>query len=140
MIENRLFDCKNAVFRVKLGDLLTHYGGATLALARRYVSLTDSITPNRHRIGQIPAPGAHPNGENSRRKVQNVVTNSTALIVRKPNSFTLQLRLENLVLFLDVRDHIKLMPVDPACPRHEKELPRLYCIHMPKSTSKNVGS
>ncbi len=39
---------------------------------------------------------------------------ASALIVRKPNSFAFQLRLENLVLFLDVRDHIELMPVDPA--------------------------
>ncbi len=35
-------------------------------------------------------------------------------LVGEPNPFAFQLRLENLVLFLDVRDHIELMPVDPA--------------------------
>ena len=53
------------------------------------------------------------------------------LIVRKPNSLAFQLRLENLVLFLDVRDHIELMPVDPAGQANEEQLPCLRCIHAP---------
>ena len=35
-------------------------------------------------------------------------------IVGEPNSLTLQLRSEDLVLFLDIRNHVELMQVDPA--------------------------
>ena len=41
---------------------------------------------------------------------------------------------------LDVRDHVELMPVDPACHAYEKKLPRLYSIHGSHSTGQNAGS
>ncbi len=61
-------------------------------------------------------------------------------IVGEPNPFALQLRFENLVLFLDVRNHVELMPVDPARQGYEKKLPRLNSIHVSYFTDKNAGS
>ncbi len=40
----------------------------------------------------------------------------------KANLFAFELVLENSVLFLDVRDHVVLMPVHPADTGHEQEL------------------
>ena len=45
-LKNRPCEVRNAVFRVNLGYLPTHYSGARLALQWRSARLRDSLTPN----------------------------------------------------------------------------------------------
>ena len=51
------------------------------------------------------------------------------------NIWTLRLILQDPVLFLNVGDHVLLLPVDPAGKSHEKELPRVENVHEPDSTT-----
>ncbi len=78
IISNQPFELKNVVFCVKIGDLRTRYGGATLALLWRYAGLTDSMTPNGHQISQTMTLRDHPCGQKLAQRVQNVVANWAA--------------------------------------------------------------
>ena len=52
-----------------------------------------------------------------------------AFIVSNTNPLVLEFALEYPVLFLDVRDDILLVAVDPASQRHKKQLPWLEPVH-----------
>ncbi len=54
---------------------------------------------------------------------------ASASVIGKANPPTLELAFENPVLFLDVGDHVLLVPVDPARQRNQQKLPCLDWLH-----------
>ncbi len=76
----------------------------------------------------------------SRSVLDNVAPYCGLFLVSTEFQSVFQLRFENRVLFLDVRNHVELMPVDPARQGYEKKLPRLNSIHVSYFTDKDAGS